>query len=73
VGHNYKHRAAQSGRASPGVDVFITVAGEPVSIVEETVEAARRMLYPNFEVYILNDGKVANKDNWRDIEALASA
>jgi cellulose synthase (UDP-forming) len=67
----YQAPRRKAGSASPGVDVFITVAGEPVSIVEETVEAARRMQYSNFEVYILNDGKVANKDNWQDIEALA--
>ena len=54
------------------VDVFITVAGEPVAVVEETVRAAQNMRYPQFEVYVLNDGFVAGKENWRDIEALAS-
>lgn len=53
------------------VDVFITVAGEPVDIVEETVRAAVAMEYPRFKVHILNDGFVAKKDNWQDIEALA--
>lgn len=56
---------------TPPVDVFITVAGEPVDIVEETLAAALQMDYPNFSVYILNDGYVARKDNWRDIELLA--
>jgi len=55
----------------PPVDVFITVAGEPENIVEETVAAARDMDYPNFNVHILNDGLVAKKDNWRGIETLA--
>jgi cellulose synthase (UDP-forming) len=56
----------------PPVDVFITVAGEPVELVQKTVTAARAMRYPHFKIYILNDGYVAQKDNWRDIEALAS-
>jgi cellulose synthase (UDP-forming) len=55
----------------PPVDVFITVAGEPVEIVEETVRAALAMRYPEFKVYVLNDGYVAKKDNWRDIEEMA--
>jgi cellulose synthase (UDP-forming) len=55
----------------PAVDVFVTVAGEPVDIVEETVKAALAMNYPNFTVYVLNDGFVAKKDNWREIEMMA--
>lgn len=55
----------------PPVDVFITVAGEPVGIVEETAVAALRMDYPNFKVHLLNDGYVAKKDNWKDMEVLA--
>lgn len=53
------------------VDVYITVAGEPVNVVAKTVAAAAAMDYPNFQVYILNDGRVANKANWREIEAIA--
>jgi cellulose synthase (UDP-forming) len=53
------------------VDVFITVCGEPVSIVRETVEAVLAMNYPDFNVYILNDGFVAKKSNWKAIESLA--
>ncbi|MBX4198393.1 glycosyltransferase [Candidatus Parcubacteria bacterium] len=56
---------------SEPVDVFITVAGEPVEIVEETVIAALAMDYPNFNIYLLNDGYVRQKDNWQDIERLA--
>lgn len=55
----------------PPVDVFITVAGEPADIVEETARAAMRMRYPEFTVYLLNDGYVAGKDNWHEIEELA--
>lgn len=55
----------------PGVAVYITVCGEPADIIEETVEAALRMNYPDFNVYILNDGKVANRDNWEEAEEIA--
>ncbi len=53
------------------VNVYITVAGEPVEIVEATATAALNMDYPHFNVYILNDGYVAGKDNWKDVESLA--
>jgi cellulose synthase (UDP-forming) len=56
----------------PPVDVFITVAGEPLEVIEETVRAAQSMRYPDFEVHVLNDGYVANKDNWREVELLAA-
>ncbi len=52
------------------VDIYITVAGEPCSVVKETIDAALNVDYPFFNVYILNDGKVANKPNWRQIEEL---
>jgi cellulose synthase (UDP-forming) len=54
-----------------GVDVFITVAGEPVDVVEDTARAALQMEYPNFQIYILNDGYVAKKENWKEIEEMA--
>ena len=57
--------------ATPKIDLFITVAGEPTEIVEATVKAAKAQIYPNFEVYILNDGLVAKKDNWQEIGLLA--
>jgi cellulose synthase (UDP-forming) len=57
---------------TPQVAVFITVTGEPQDIVEETVRAAIAMDYPSFNVYILNDGFVANRDNWREAEETAA-
>lgn len=60
------------GSYAPPVDIYITVAGEPVNIVARTVRAALKIDYPDFRVYILNDGLVAKKDNWRDMEKLAS-
>ncbi|MEX5720926.1 glycosyltransferase [Geodermatophilus maliterrae] len=54
------------------VDVFITVCGEPVDIVRETTRAALAMRYPvPFTVFLLNDGLVAGKEDWREIEVLA--
>lgn len=66
-----KRRLRFNEAHEPDVDVFITVAGEPVEIVRRTAEAAKAMDYPNFQVYLLNDGLVANKPNWQDIERLA--
>ena len=54
------------------VDIFITVAGEPVEIVKKTVLAATNIDYPAYHIFILNDGKVANKSNWRQIEQIPS-
>ena len=56
----------------PPVDVFITVAGEPTNLVEETVRAALAMDYPNFKVFILNDGYVAKKSNWYEMNILGT-
>lgn len=53
------------------VDVYITVAGEPVEIVAETVRGAKRMAYAHKQIYILNDGFVAKKANWEEFEKLA--
>lgn len=54
------------------VDIFITICGEPVDIVRNTALAALAMYYPaKVNIYLLNDGYVANKDNWREIELLA--
>lgn len=56
----------------PPVDLFITVAGEPVELVAATIRGALRQDYRGpVAVVVLNDGLVAGKDNWRDIERLA--
>ncbi|MDB5224762.1 MAG: hypothetical protein JWO43_384 [Candidatus Adlerbacteria bacterium] len=65
------YKAPTNTSLRSGVDIFITVCGEPVELVEETVRAARLLNYPTYTINILNDGYVAGKDNWRDIEALA--
>lgn len=56
---------------TPEIDVLIPVVGEPTEVVEETVRAALAMDYPKFNVFILNDGKAAKKDNWKEKEELA--
>jgi cellulose synthase (UDP-forming) len=67
-----RHSASFDNTFNAPVDVFITVAGEPTEIIEETAIAALAMDYPHFKVYLLNDGYVAKKDNWQDVEKLAS-
>lgn len=53
------------------VAVFITVCGEPSEIIEDTVRAAQAMSYKSKKIYILNDGLVAGRDNWREAEEVA--
>jgi cellulose synthase (UDP-forming) len=55
----------------PSVDVFVPVAGEPIEVIRRTVQAAKNLDYAKFKVYILNDGFVAKKDNWQQVEILA--
>lgn len=68
---NTSHEPPFDQSYAPAVDVFITVCGEPTDIVEETVVAAKAMEYPHHDIYILNDGYVAKKDNWQEMEELA--
>jgi cellulose synthase (UDP-forming) len=53
------------------LDVFVTVCGEPVAMVEATVRAAQAIDYPH-RTFILNDGAVAGKPGWEEIDALAA-
>nr|MDT0664768.1 cellulose synthase catalytic subunit [Micromonospora sp. DSM 115978] len=52
------------------LDVFVTVCGEPVEMVAATLRAAMAIEYPH-TTYVLNDGRIAGRDNWREIEELA--
>ncbi|GAB4149036.1 MAG: hypothetical protein OHK0017_12400 [Patescibacteria group bacterium] len=56
---------------NPPIDIFITVCGEPKEVVRRTVEAAKKQNYPDYGVFILNDGFVAGIENWMEIEYLA--
>lgn len=62
------------------INIFICVCGEPAEIVRKTIlgakEAAeyyRDQIEPFYEprVIVLNDGLVANKDNWQEIVELS--
>jgi cellulose synthase (UDP-forming) len=55
----------------PDLDVFITVVNEPLDIVRKTVLACQKMDHPVKNIYILNDGRVANYEGWQDTENLA--
>lgn len=66
-----KRKRSFDARFQPHVAVFITVCGEPADIIEATVIAAKAMRYPHFSVYLLNDGKVANRKNWQEAEIIA--
>jgi len=65
-----KQRRGPSTKPEGTLDVFIPVCGEPVEVVERTLQAALRIDYPH-QTYLLNDGRIAGKANWADIEALA--
>lgn len=69
---NTEHSSPFDIRFAEPVDIFITVCGEPKEIVRETAIAALAMDYPSFNVNLLNDGFVAKRDNWEEMEALAS-
>jgi cellulose synthase (UDP-forming) len=60
-------------KVPPGgtLDVFVTVCGEPVWLVERTLQAALAIGYPH-NTYLLNDGLIAGEANWQQIEALAA-
>ena len=66
-----KRRVGPPSAPEGTLDVFIPVCGEPVDVVERTLQAALRIDYPH-NTYLLNDGKLANKSQWRQIEALAA-
>lgn len=40
---------------NPSVDIFLPIAGEPVSLVRETWEAVAKLNYDNYKVYVLED------------------
>lgn len=41
----------------PRVDVFITSYNEPLDVLEKTIIGALSLDYPNFEVWVLDDGR----------------
>jgi len=57
----------------PTIDVFVTVAGEPVEIVKHTLQKIKKTKYPKskLHIHLLNDSYVAGKSNWDEYEKLA--
>ncbi len=53
------------------LDVFVTVCGEPPEMVRETLVAALAIGLPH-ETYVLNDGRLAGKAGWEEIDRLAA-
>ncbi len=53
------------------LDVYVTVCGEPVEMVERTLHAAVAIDYPH-RTFLLNDGAIADRDGWQEMEALAA-
>jgi len=54
-------------RTHETVDVFVTVYGEPLSVIQETVRAALSIRHPRVRVHVLDDGRSA------DVRAVAVA
>ncbi len=76
----YRRYTAVNENKNVEMNMFICVCGEPEEVIRETILAAKKArdyyistTNPNVQpkVIVLNDGKAANKDNWRDIQALA--
>ena len=75
----YKKYETENTNRHLQINMFITVAGEPSEIVKETIKHAIRArnyykvkVNPINEprVIVLNDGKAAKKDNWKEIERI---
>lgn len=54
----------------PAADVLVTVCGEPLSMVERTVQAALAIRYPH-KTYVVNDGRRAGLADWAEVDQLA--
>ena len=67
----YRRRPAPSPPITV-IDVLIPVCGEDVEMVEATLRAALAIEYPHCTT-VLNDGRIAGSENWREIELLCSA
>jgi cellulose synthase/poly-beta-1,6-N-acetylglucosamine synthase-like glycosyltransferase len=78
---NYKIYKRTNKNKNLQINMFVTVAGEPIEIVSETIKHAKAAAeyYANKfrpkkspRVIVLNDGKGAKKDNWMQIRDLCS-
>jgi cellulose synthase (UDP-forming) len=71
VGRMHRGYVRRAPSPTGTLDVFVTVCGEPVDMVEATLRAALAIDYPH-TVYVLNDGKIAGLANWQEIDNLAA-
>ncbi|WP_239309175.1 MULTISPECIES: glycosyltransferase [unclassified Frankia] len=71
IGRMRPDRVRHAGTPVGTLDVFVTVCGEPASMVERTLRFALAIDYPH-QTYVLNDGRIAGRKNWREIDALAA-
>jgi cellulose synthase (UDP-forming) len=65
-----RYRPGPPAPPSGSLDVFITVCGEPVEMVERSLRAALAIRHPH-ATYLLNDGRMAGKAGWEAMEQLA--
>jgi cellulose synthase (UDP-forming) len=54
--HEERLRAAPAGTA-PSVDVLIATYNEPLDVLEKTIVGALSLDYPNFKVWVCDDGR----------------
>ncbi|OGM20018.1 hypothetical protein A2771_00415 [Candidatus Woesebacteria bacterium RIFCSPHIGHO2_01_FULL_38_26b] len=73
----YRQFLKDNQRKDLEINMFITVAGEPIEVVKETIDSAKIAAqyyidrvnpFTDPKVIVLNDGKGAKKENWKDIE-----
>ncbi|MDH5291620.1 MAG: glycosyltransferase, partial [Acidimicrobiia bacterium] len=69
AGRSSPRQPVPSADPATTLDVFIPVAGEPTEMVAATVAAAKAIRWP-VNVVVCNDGYVAERDNWEEIENL---
>ena len=71
IGRTTADRIAPAPDPHMTLDVLIPVAGEPVDVVAATIEAAKSIDWPA-RIIVCNDGWMAGKSNWRQIEQLCA-
>ena len=53
----FKPRGGLPAQVLPSVDVFITVCGEPLAVIDRSLSSAARLRYPGrLSIYVLDDG-----------------
>ena len=55
--HFEAHLRGQQPEGLPSVDVYITTYNEPFEVLEKTITGALSLDYPNFQLWVLDDGR----------------